>query len=376
MKITEIKTAEATGHGFSTFVKILTDEGVTGVGECIHGGDGCSRLIENMAEMIKGENPLDVDRLWELIRRRYIFNGALAGNVVTAMTGIEIALWDLAGKALNVPVYQLLGGKFRDKIRLYCDCHVGRDELPESYAKRAKEIVAMGFDAIKFDIDDAKSPYKLDAFNWSITPGELQQMVDRVSAVREAIGPNVDLAIDMHGRYDIFAAIRVAQALEPFNLMWLEEPVPPENIDAMREVKRSTKTPICTGENLYTRWGFKDLIEKQAVDVIMPDLPKCCGLSEGRKIANLAEMYYIPMAPHNVCGPLGTIASSHCCASVPNFLVLEWHWVDRPHWHELVLADPPLIEDGYIMLPDGPGLGVELNEEAVAKYARSDRPLF
>jgi galactonate dehydratase len=158
--------------------------------------------------------------------------------------------------------------------------------------------------------------------------------------------------------------------------MWLEEPVPPENIDAMREVKRSTKTPICTGENLYTRWGFKDLIEKQAVDVIMPDLPKCCGLSEGRKIANLAEMYYIPMAPHNVCGPLGTIASSHCCASVPNFLVLEWHWVDRPHWHELVLADPPLIEDGYITLPDGPGLGVELNEEAVAKYARSDRPLF
>ena len=148
MKITEIKTAEATGHGFSTFVKILTDEGVTGVGECIHGGDGCSRLIENMAEMIKGENPLDVDRLWELIRRRYIFNGALAGNVVTAMTGIEIALWDLAGKALNVPVYQLLGGKFRDKIRLYCDCHAGRDELPESYAKRAKEIVAMGFDAI------------------------------------------------------------------------------------------------------------------------------------------------------------------------------------------------------------------------------------
>ncbi|MBK34323.1 MAG: mandelate racemase [Gemmatimonadetes bacterium] len=376
MKITEIKTAEATGHGFSTFVKILTDEGVTGVGECIHGGDGCSRLIENMAEMIKGENPLDVDRLWELIRRRYIFNGALAGNVVTAMTGIEIALWDLAGKALNVPVYRLLGGKFRDKIRLYCDCHAGRDELPESYAKRAKEIVAMGFDAIKFDIDDAKSPYKLDAFNWSITPGELQQMVDRVSAVREAVGPNVDLAIDMHGRYDIFAAVRVAQALEPFNLMWLEEPVPPENIDAMREVKRSTKTPICTGENLYTRWGFKDLIEKQAVDVIMPDLPKCCGLSEGRKIANLAEMYYIPMAPHNVCGPLGTIASSHCCASVPNFLVLEWHWVDRPHWHELVLADPPLIEDGYITLPDGPGLGVELNEEAVAKYARSDRPLF
>ena len=126
--------------------------------------------------------------------------------------------------------------------------------------------------------------------------------------------------------------------MEPFQLMWLEEPVPPENIDAMREVKRCTSTPICAGENLYLRWGFRDLIEKQAVDIIMPDLPKCCGLSEGKKIANMAEVYYIPMAPHNVCGPLGTIASCHCCAAIPNFLVLEWHWVDRPYWDELLSA--------------------------------------
>ena len=376
MKITEIKTAEASGHGFSTFVKIFTDEGVVGVGECIHGGDGCSRLIEDMAGIITGEDPLDVDRLIETIRRAYLFNGAIAGNAVTAMTGIEIALWDLAGKALDLPVYRLLGGKFRDRIRLYCDCHAGADDSPESYARRAKEIVAMGFDAIKFDIDDANSPHKLDRYNWSVSPSELAQMVDRVTAVREAIGPGVDLAIDMHGRYDISAGIRVAQALEPFDLMWLEEPVPPENIDAMREVKRCTRTPICAGENLYTRWGFRELIEKQAVDVIMPDLPKCGGLSEGRKIANHAETYYLPFAPHNVCGPLGTVASCHCCASIPNFLVLEWHWVDRPHWHELVLADPPLIHDGYIVLPEGPGLGVELNEEALAAYARADRPIF
>jgi galactonate dehydratase len=376
LKITEIRTAEARGHGFSTFVKIKTDEGIEGIGECIHGGDGCSRLIENMAEIIRGEDPFDVDRLFEMIRRRYVFNGGIAGNAITAMAGIEIALWDLAGKALGVPVYQLLGGKFRDKIRLYCDCHAGKDGSPQSYATRAKEIVAMGFNAIKFDIDDARSPYKQDAYNWSITPGELHQMVDRVSAVREAIGPEVDLAIDMHGRYDVFAAIRVAQALEPFDLLWLEEPVPPENIDAMREVKQSTKTPICAGENLYMRSGFRDLIEKQAVDVIMPDLPKCCGLSEGRKIANHAEMYYIPFAPHNVCGPLGTIASCHCCASIPNFLILEWHWVDRPHWHELVVSDPPLIQDGCITLPDGPGLGVTLNEDALKQYAREDRPFF
>ncbi|MDP6776132.1 MAG: mandelate racemase/muconate lactonizing enzyme family protein [Candidatus Latescibacteria bacterium] len=376
MKITEVKTAEVRGHGYSLFVKVYTDEGLTGVGECIHGGAGVARLVAEMAESIVGKDPLNVDRLFETMRRVHVFNGAMAGNVVTAMTGIEIALWDLAGKALNVPVYQLLGGKFRDSIRLYCDCHAGRDDSPESHAQRAREVIAMGFDAIKFDIDDASSPHKQDPYNWSVSPGELAEMVDKVAAVREAVGPRVDLAIDMHGRYDTYGAIRVAQALEPYDLMWLEEPVPPENVDAMREVKRATRTPICAGENLYLRWGFRDLIEKQAVDVIMPDIPKCCGLSEGRKIATMAEVYYIPLAPHNVCGPLGTIASCHVCATVPNFLVLEWHWVDRPAWHELVCADPPLIQNGHIRLPDGPGLGVELNEDAAREYARPGSAFF
>ncbi|MBI4553739.1 MAG: mandelate racemase/muconate lactonizing enzyme family protein [Candidatus Latescibacteria bacterium] len=376
MKITDIRTAEVRGHGYSLFVRVYTDEGITGTGECIHGGSGAPQLVAAMKDMLIGENPLDVDRLFEKVRRAYIFNGALAGNVVTALTGIEIALWDLAGRAAGLPVYRLLGGKFRDKIRVYCDCHAGEENNPESYAKRAREVVAMGFNAIKFDIDDGSSPYKLDRWNWSITPGELHSMVDKVAAIRSAVGPAVDVCIDMHGRYDLSAGIRVAQALEPYDLMWLEEPVPPENVDAMREVKRSTKTPICTGENLYLRYGFRELLEQQAVDVIMPDIPKCGGLSECRKIANMAEVYYISFAPHNVCGPLGTIASCHVCASIPNFLVIEWHWVDRPHWHELVLADPPLIQNGYITVPDAPGLGVELNEEAARKYLRPGTGLF
>ena len=165
-------------------------------------------------------------------------------------------------------------------------------------------------------------------------------------------------------------------SMEPYNLMWLEEPVPPENIDAMREVKNSTSTPICAGENLFLRYGFRDLIEKQAVDIIMPDIPKCCGLSEGRKIANMAEIYYIPMAPHNVCGPLGTIASCHVCASIPNFLVLEWHWLDREYWDDLVITDRPVIEDGHITLSDKPGLGVEVNPETMKKYLRPGTKLF
>jgi galactonate dehydratase len=144
----------------------------------------------------------------------------------------------------------------------------------------------------------------------------------------------------------------------------------------MREVKRATRTPICAGENLYLRWGFRDLLEQQAVDIIMPDLPKCCGLSEGRKIANMAEVYYIPLAPHNVCGPLGTIASGHVCASIPNFLVLEWHWLDRAYWDELLIADGPIIEGGAIRLSERPGLGYELNEECARRYLRPGTELF
>lgn len=376
MKITDVRTAEVGGHGYSLYVRVYTDEGVFGTGECIHGGGGASALVADMREMLLGENPLDVDRLFESLRRNYLFNGALAGNAVTAMTGIEIALWDLAGKALGVPVYRLLGGKFRDKIRIYADCHAGGEDTPESYAAEARRVVSLGFNAIKFDIDDIGNPHKLDLWNWSVTPGELASMVDKVAAIREGIGPSVDLAIDMHGRYDITAAIRVANALEPYDLLWLEEPVPPENVDAMLEVKRSTRTPICAGENLYLRYGFRDLIEKQAVDVIMPDLPKCCGLSEGRKIANLAEIYYIPFAPHNVCGPIGTLASCHVCASIPNFLVLEWHWLSRPYWDDLAVVERPLIDNGYITLTEAPGIGAELNEEVARRYLRPGTSFF
>ena len=376
MKINEIRTAEVRGHGYSCFVRIGTDAGLVGMGECIHGGAGIQQIIAELGSLILGEDPMNVERLYEKMRRAHVFNGAMAGNLVTALTGIEIALWDLVGRAVGLPVYALLGGKFRDKVRLYADCHAGGDDSPGANAEKAVEVVEMEFDAIKFDLDDMRSPDKKDAFNHTVSRRELDRMVAKVAAIRDAVGPYVDVAMDLHGRYDASSGARIAQALEPFDLMWLEEPVPPENIDAMREVKTSTRTPICAGESLYLRWGFRDLLEKQAVDIIMPDLPKCCGLAEGKKIANMAEIYYIPFAPHNVCGPLGTVASAHCCAAVPNFLVLEWHWLERPHWHDLVVADPPLIQNGAITLTDKPGLGVELNLEAAEKYLRPGTRLF
>jgi galactonate dehydratase len=376
MKITEIRTGEVLGHGYSCYVRIHTDTDIVGTGECIHGGAGIQQIIASIGSLILGEDPMNVDRLYEKMRRARIFDGAMAGNLVTALTGIEIALWDLVGRAVKMPVYALLGGKFRDRIRIYADCHAGGDDSPQANADKAKQVVDMGFTAIKFDLDDLQSPLKHDPFNHTVNNAELDAMVAKVAAVREAVGPHIGVAMDLHGRYDTSSGIRVAQALEPFNLLWLEEPVPPENIDAMREVKRCTRTPICAGENLYLRWGFKDLLEKQAVDIIMPDLPKCCGLSEGKKIASMAEVYYIPVAPHNVCGPLGTVASCHCCAAIPNFLVLEWHWLERPYWHDLILADPPIIQDGYITLSDRPGLGYDLNEEAAEKYLRPGTRLF
>ena len=376
MKITDIRTAEVKGHGYSTYVRVYTDEGVIGNGECIHGGEGCPAMVHALKQYIIGEDPLDVDRLWETMRRARLFDGAMAGATVTAMTGIEIALWDLAGKVLNVPVYRLLGGKFRDRIRLYCDSRAGRDFSPESYAERARDVVARGFDALKFDIDETTTGYRTDRWNWHASPAEIDWMVERVAAVREAIGPHVDLAIDMHGRYDISSGIAVARAMEPFRLLWLEEPVPPENVAALREVKRAGRVPLCSGENLYLRWGFRDLLEQQAVDIIMPDIPKCGGLSECRKIANMAEVYYVPLAPHNVCGPLGTMASAHVCASIPNFLVLEWHWIDYPGWDEFATSPEPVIQDGHVVLNDRPGIGLEVNDEALRPYLRPGTQLF
>ena len=235
-----------------------------------------------------------------------------AGVFLIALSGIEIALWDLAAKAAGQPLYRMLGGKFRDRIRLYADCGDGDDASgsPEGCAARARRMVKEGFTALKFDIDNLRHPAKFDAANHTVNAAEVRSMVERVAAVRKAIGPDIDLCIDLHARYDVPSACRIAWEMEPFNLLWLEEPIPAENVDALRQVRARSRTPICVGENLYLRWGFRELLEQQAADVIMPDVPKCGGLAESKKIANLAEVYYLPFAPHLVSTPLGTMATA------------------------------------------------------------------
>lgn len=376
MKITAVRTAATRGHGMHLWVRVETDEGITGIGECVHGGVQAIAIIQYLAPQLVGRDPLQIDALFEELRRSYVFDGGTAGALITALTGIEIALWDLKGKVYGAPVYALLGGKFRDKVRVYADCQVEPGMDFDDVKRVVDGVLERGFTALKIDVDIGAYTGKriqsqdpaFDRFNYTASEAEHERMVQIVDLVTRAAGKEIAVAADVHTRLDVPSAIRLAKALESYHLLWLEEPVPPENVDAMREVKQATSLPICAGENLYLRHGFRDLIEKQAVDIIMPDIPKCGGLSECRKIANMAELYYIPFAPHNVSSPIGTMASAHVCASVPNFLVLEFHWLHRDYWTTIVTDKDDIIQNGYITLTDRPGIGLELDETVARQY--------
>lgn len=375
LKITDVRTAQVMGHGLQLHVRIYTDQGIVGHGEATDAVQGGAPLVRMFRRFLMGQDPLNVEALWERIRTAGIFAGAQGGQYIAALSAVEIALWDLAGKALGVPVYQLLGGKVRDRVRLYCDSANHHPDDPQARPK-LKEIEAMGFTAVKIDIDEAQDPNRWDRVNWTASNAEIDRIVKEVAFVRETLSPRVDLAADMHGRYDAPTAKRVAAELERFHLLWLEEPVPAENVGVMRDVRESTKTPICAGENLFLRHGFRELLEKRAVDIVMPDLQKCGGLLEGRKIADMAHTYYTPFAPHCVVSPIGTMATCHVCAAVPNFLVLEWHWISRLELWRNFVREGEIIDKGFITLPERPGIGVEMNEDVARKVQVKGTPWF
>jgi L-alanine-DL-glutamate epimerase-like enolase superfamily enzyme len=264
---------------------------------------------------------------------------------------------------LGVPVYKLLGGKYHDKIRLYADCHAGETNDPQAYADKAVEVIEEGYTAVKFDVDNTGIG-KLDPVNWTVGAKEMSHVIDLIHTVREAIGFDADLAIDCHGQFDLPSAITLCKAVEDLRLMWLEEPVPAENIEALAQVKATTSTVICTGENHYTRFQFLELLQRKACDVIMPDLAKAGGIMEGKRIAEIADAFYVPIAPHNVSSPLGMMAACHVVASVPNFMILEFHGRDITWWEDLCEGDKPFIRNGWMHLSEKPGIGVELNDKA------------
>ena len=375
LKITDVRTAQVLVHGPQTHIRIYTDQDIYGQGEATDAAVGTSSLIHGWKRMLIGRDPLNVEAIWERIRTLGIFAGAQGGQYITALSGLEIALWDLAGKALGLPVYQLLGGKFRDKVRIYCDSDM---EVPigEEADRKLPWIKAQGFTAMKIDLDDARDPARFDAVNFTASNGEIDRMVKWVSHVREAIPANMDLACDMHGRYDAPTGKKVAKALEPFRLMWLEEPVPPEDIDAMADIRHSTSTPIACGENLYLRWGYTQLLQKRAVDIIQPDFQKVGGIAEAQKVANLAQAFYIPVAPHCVVSPIGVMATAHACTTFPNFLACEWHWINHLDLWKSWVREGEIIVNGYVTPTDKPGLGVEMDEEVAKKAQIPGTPWF
>jgi L-alanine-DL-glutamate epimerase-like enolase superfamily enzyme len=373
MKITDVQACvvgrdePASGGCIWTFVRVYTDEGIVGTGECSSAGSFTSgfatkETVLNLKSLLIGQDPMNAGPLYETMRRLGRYGGGTQAPMMFAITGIENALYDIAGKALGVPIYQLLGGKYRDSIRLYADCHAGETNDPAAYAEKAREVVEEGYSAVKFDVDHA-SEGRLDAFNWTVGAREMTHVIALIQGTREAIGYEVDLAIDCHGQFDLPSAITLARAVEDLRLMWLEEPVPSENIESLAQVRDSTSTVICTGENHYTRFDFLELIQQKAVDVIMPDLAKAGGIMEGKRIAEMADAHYIPIAPHNVSSPLGMMAAGHVLASVPNFLVLEFHGRDITWWEDLCTGDKPFLQNGWMQVSDRPGIGVELNDE-------------
>ncbi|RAI89307.1 mandelate racemase/muconate lactonizing enzyme family protein [Algoriphagus yeomjeoni] len=377
LKITDVKCGYVRG---AVYVKIYTNQDVWGCGEAVDAIQGTYYMIQRMGRQLQGQNPLNPNRLAEQIRKGAFFGGAQSGVFVAVLTAIETALWDITGKVFNVPVYQLLGGKFRDKIRVYCDTalYTSTNPTPNDYALAARNAVSRGYNAVKFDVDDARDPNKYDRFNWTASPLEIDRMYNAIAAVREEVGPNIDICVDMHGRYDAITGMKMAKAYEPLNLMFLEEPIPADNPEMYKHITQETSTPICAGENIYLAYGFTKLLSDGALNIIMPDLQKAGGLGEGQRIANLANLYYVPFSPHMVASFLGAMASCHVCASVPNFQIMEWQiYMDTDDlWKDIVTYDGPRTENSFITVSEKPGIGVEINEEGMKKHAVPGIPFF
>ncbi len=389
MKITDVRTAVIRGNFEWILVRVYTDEGLVGLGEC-YWGAGVEPVVHHLRRLLVGEDPHNVDWLFQKMVRGMSGAGSTGGTVVAAISGVELALWDLKGKALSTPIYNLLGGTYRRRIRLYADCGHGDEPTPISWAQKARRAVERGFQGVKFDVDRIAPDRFADAGHvavgrgreWAMAQqqhlsiGEIDLIVRLAGAVREAVGWEIDLALDCHWSFTARDAIRLARELEGLKLMWLEDPTPPDNVDVLKRVTDHSAVPICSGENHYTRHGLRRMITTQAVDVVQPDIPKVGGLLEAKKVGDLADLYYIPLAAHNVSSPVGTLAACHACAGMHNFMVMEFHAMDVPWWGDLVVSDAPLIREGHIELPTGPGLGVELDEDIARAHLSTGSTFF
>jgi galactonate dehydratase len=378
LKITEVRAVELRGAG-SRFVRVYTDQGLTGTGEMVDNVGSAHIINEKLGPSIAGRDPLDIEAIyfhfwgWGRVPNTtwpVFMRGSGGGPYLSAVSGIEIALWDLAGKAMGAPVYRLLGGKVRDKIAIYLWGPGNAEETRALIQEKHVRAFKMGIDAIteRGDPNQKLDPEKRS--HWTITNVEIDAIVERVNAARELIGPKVELGLECHTRYNTETAIQIGRAVAPARPMWLEEPVPSDNLDAMALVRRSIPVPLACGENIYTRYGYREVAEKQAAAIIQPDMTKCGGLLETRKIASLAELYHIVVAPHGTASPLAETAYAHCCATMPNFLIQEWgHFFRNKHLNSL-MRNLPEYENGFVRIPEAAGIGIELNDDAIREDLR------
>lgn len=369
MKITDVKTYFCQGHLEPLrwiFVEVETDEGVVGLGDGTNWphGEIVVKAIEALKPVVVGQDPFNIEMLWNQMYRA-LYPMGVAGVAISAISGIETALWDIVGQACGQPIYTLLGGRCYDSIRLYANSWFHDAEFtPAGYARAAERIVGKGFTALKFDPLPRSQGRRL---NMDVSREEARFAYEMVKDVRKAVGPDVDIALDMHARMNTESAIRVCRMMEELDPLFIEEPVPPENAGPMARVREAVKAPICTGERLWTRYGFRELLERNAVDIVMPDIVRTGGISEGRKIAAMASTYYVSFAPHNPNSPVASLVSLHTCIGVPNFLILEFISMDVP-WRDEVLTQPLRLESGHLLPPEGPGLGTALNKAALKKH--------
>jgi L-alanine-DL-glutamate epimerase-like enolase superfamily enzyme len=383
-KIRDVQTMLLQGGRTYLFVKIVSDEGLSGIGEAYGSpGVGVREQIQALKPWLVGKDPLEIDALYtRLGERSPNLSGARtdgsAHSLMRAASGIEMALWDLAGKVLGAPVTTLLGGKFRDQVRVY-DHSAPRDMLDKASCREWAEKVKAdprGFTAHKFGFrrTDPKTDKARDLANRVLTTKELMQIRQGFENCREALGWDHDIMVHCHWEYDLRTSIQIAEAVEPIRPLWLEDPLPVDYSESWRRLCASARTPICTGENLARRQGFKDFIIYQGCDILHPDLRNSGGFLETKRIADMAEVFGLPMATHNTGSQLNTWANVHWAGSIRDFMVCETvtgkgDWMDQ-----VLLLDGPYIQDGFIRLTERPGLGVELNPDVVkAHLAEGER---
>ena len=351
------------------FVKLYTDAGIDGVGEATleWRTKTVVAALEEAERFILGKDPFAVEHLVATLHRNsYWRTGAVFR---TALGAIEAALLDIKGKALGVPVYELLGGKHRDRLKCYANHWFYGAETPDDYAAAAKRAVVAGFRALKWD------PF---GSAWlEMDRRQRTETIANVEAVRDAVGPDVDLMIDVHGRLNVPTAIAIARALKRYDLAWIEEPTPPESIDALAEVRAKSPVPIAAGERFFEPERFLEAIAKRAIDYLQPDVAHAGGLSETKKIAGFAHANLLPVAPHNPTGPVMNAMTMHLAAAIPNFSIFETVMTDAP-WRRELVNETLEFDGGDLLVPKAPGLGVDLNEEACARfpYQPTDLPLF